>query len=47
MIKVTVTIEESQDEDIKDLQLELSKPGAILNYSETMRKVLDEGLKRL
>ncbi len=46
MIKSTVTIEETQDNDIKDIQSEKSKPGAMLNYSETLRLIIDEGLKK-
>ncbi len=46
MIKVTVTIDENQDKDIKDIQLKESKSGDILNYSETLRMIIDEGLKK-
>jgi len=45
MIKITVTIEETQDKDIRDIRLECAKKGDIKNYSKVMREVLDKGLK--
>ena len=44
MKKITVTIEEVQDKDIKDIQLEFAKRGKIKNYSKVLREVLDKGL---
>jgi len=46
MIKVTVTIDEGQDQSIKDLQIKKAKVGVIVNYSKAMRLVLDEGFKK-
>ncbi len=45
MKKVTVTIEEDQDQDIRDIQVEYAKKRVIKNYSKVMREVLDKGLK--
>ena len=46
MKKITVTIEEDQDHDIRDIQVEYAKKRVIKNYSEVMREVLDKGLKK-
>ena len=47
MKKITVTIDEDQDKAIVDLQIKkAAKTGTILNYSETLRLVIDEGLKK-
>jgi len=46
MKKITVTIEEVQDQDIKDIRLEMAKRGKLFNYSKVLRMVLDEGLKK-
>ena len=46
MIKITVTIDEGQDQNIKNLQIKKAKVGEIINYSKAMRLVLDEGLKK-
>ena len=46
MIKITVTIEEDQDNDIKDIQVEYAKKRVIKNYSKVLREVLDAGLKK-
>jgi len=46
MKKITVTIEEIQDKDIKDIQIEMAKKGVIKNYSRVLREVIDEGLKK-
>jgi len=44
MKKITVTIDEVQDKDIKDIQIEMAKKGNIKNYSKVLREVLDKGL---
>ena len=46
MKKITVTIENIQDQDIKDIRLEYAKKGKLLNYSKVLRLVIDEGLKK-
>ncbi len=47
MKKITITIEEVQDKDIKDIQKELViTKDKMLNYSAVVRLVLDEGLKK-
>lgn len=46
MIKITVTIEESQDERIRDIQVDFAKKRMVKNYSRVLREVLDEGLKK-
>lgn len=46
MKKITVTIDEIQDQDIRDIQIEKAKGGEFWNYSKVMRKVIDEGLKK-
>jgi len=46
MKKITVTIENVQDQDIKDIRLEMAKDGILFNYSKVLRMVLDEGLKK-
>ena len=46
MKKITITIDEDQDQDIKDIQIENAKKGTMMNYSKVMRMVLDEGLKK-
>lgn len=46
MIKITVTIEEDQDERIRDIQVDFAKRREIKNYSKVLREVLDEGLKK-
>jgi len=46
LIKITVTIDEVQDKDIKDIRLDLAKKGEIANYSKVLRMVIDEGLKK-
>lgn len=46
MKKITVTIEEIQDQDIKSLQIKKAKEGTMINYSKAMRMVLHEGLKK-
>jgi len=44
--KITVTIDNVQDQDIKDIRLEKAKRGEFLNYSKVLRMVIDEGLKK-
>jgi len=46
MKKITVTIDEIQDKDIRDIQVEYAKKRIIKNYSKVLREVLDEGLKK-
>jgi len=46
MKKITVTIEEVQDQDIRDIQLEMAKKGTVKNYSRVLREIIDEGLKK-
>jgi len=46
MKKITVTIDEEQHQDIKDIQVEFAKKGSFKNYSKVLREVLDEGLKK-
>ena len=46
MKKITVTIEDTQDKDIKDIRLEMAQKGKILNYSKVLRMIIDEGLKK-
>jgi len=46
MKKITVTIDEIQDQDIRDIQIEYAKKRIIKNYSKVLREVIDEGLKK-
>ena len=46
MKKITVTIEEDQDKAITNLQIKKAQSGNILNYSEALRLIIDEGLKK-
>ena len=46
MKKITVTIEEVQDQDLRDIQLEKARDGKIMNYSKVLREVIDKGLKK-
>jgi len=46
MKKITVTIDEVQDQDIRDIQIEYAKKGSFKNYSRVLREVIDEGLKK-
>jgi len=45
MIKITITIDESQDQRVKDIQVQYAKKYIIKNYSKVVREVLDKGLK--
>ena len=46
MIKITVTIEEDQDDRIRDIQVDYAKKQRkVKNYSMVLREVLDKGLK--
>jgi len=44
MIKITVTIDEIQDEALKKIRIEKAKKGEIVNYSKVLRAVLNAGL---
>jgi len=44
MIKITVTIDEIQDEALKKIRMERAKKGTISNYSKVLRDVLNAGL---
>ena len=44
MIKITVTIDEAQDEALKKIRIEMAKKGMLLNYSKVLRDVLNAGL---
>ena len=46
MKKITVTIENVQDQDIKDIRLEYARNGKLFNYSKVLRMIIDEGLKK-
>jgi len=46
MKKITVTIEEDQDEAIRDIQVDFAKKREIKNYSAVLREVIDAGLKK-
>ncbi len=45
MKKITVTIDEEQNDKINAKRLELAKQGQILNYSKVLRMIIDKGLK--
>ena len=44
MKKITVTIEERQDDEIKRKRIDFAKEGKILNYSKVLRMIIDKGL---
>jgi len=45
MKKITVTIDEEQDDRIKDIQVDYAKQRIVKNYSRVLREVIDKGLK--
>jgi len=44
MIKITVTIDEAQDEALKKIRIDMAKKGIIANYSKVLRDVINAGL---